>query len=125
MDYDADTVMNSGEKSDTLNGISFNTPPKFISGNTSKLQYLDALRRWIVMLNKVAQSDPKTKGLLNVAVHLIYKASDNDDQCTLQQAEVNGCLNLSGCETDPSGIILTNERIELIAKDTANQRIQN
>lgn len=125
MDLNAVTVMGPDSNSDTLNGVSVITPPKFISGKTSKLQYRDALRRWFIMLNRIAQSDQKTKGLLNGAGRLIYLACDNDAQCILQQAEVSESLNLNGSDTEPSRWILINTIIELIAKDNANERIQH
>lgn len=125
MEPDTVTVMGPGGSSDTLNGVSLNPPPKFISGIALKIQYRDAMRRYIKILNTIAQSDLETKGLLNGAGHLIYLACDNGAQCILRQAEVNGRLNLSGRDTDPSIVISTSTIIKPIAKDSANERIQN
>lgn len=99
--------------------------PKLISGKTSNVQYRDVLRRLIMMIYVISQSDQTSKGIRCGAGHLTYLACDNDAQCILQEAGLDGRLYLNGSDTDPKRTTLVNIVVKLIAAEYRNERAHN
>lgn len=99
------------------------SPPKFLTGVTSKVVYRDTLRRWIRMINGCAEVDTKHKAILRSAGHLVYMACDGLSKELLKQKENSGKLNMDGETEDKNRSKLMESIIETIAKDTPNEAV--
>ena len=98
--------------------------PHFITNETPKARYRDALRMWIQMLFMFSEVDSKSKAMLKGAGHLIYMACDDYAQQMLRSAEKSGTLSLKGEQNDPEKQLLVESIINVIAKESPTELVR-
>lgn len=99
-------------------------PPSYITNRTNKVQYKDALRTWADIIRSFAKFDRKSEARLDMVGLIIYMSCDTDSKAKLRAAETEGVLNLKGQTNDPERIQLISRILDVIAAESASEKIQ-
>lgn len=117
-------VMSPEEVSSASNDADPNSPPTFVSKETSKTRYRYSLRRWLQPINDLAEKDSKFEGVLKGVGNRIYLCCDFHSRDLLTRAENSGKLSLRGSDEDPSRTNLFESIIEIITRDAPSEMIK-
>lgn len=99
-------------------------PPSYVTNQTNKVQYKDALLTWIDIIRSFAKFDHKSQARLDMVGLIIYMSCDADTKAKLRAAETGGILNLKGEIDDPDRSHLISQILSTIAAESASEKIQ-
>lgn len=99
-------------------------PPKFVTNQTNKVQYKDALSIWTDIIRSFAKFDHKSQGRLDMIGLIVYMSCDAEAKAKLRAAETEGLLKLKGDANDPDRKKLITQILNTIAAESASEKIQ-